>query len=168
MWVQVMPDWERLTAHIEADAESKEKLGWVREMYAFSVALALQDIKVDLAKPPSNKLIAQPPADASLGQAAMFHYTWGTVFQNSSGAKVWEFDKRKYTDASIVTQVWCNAQLQFSPLTYCMLPLCMSLTLCAFRVIECSAIMYQSEFTAMSDADAFRTSSSILPCTALV
>ena len=133
-----MPDWERLTAHIEADAESKEKLGWVREMYAFSVALALQDIKVDLAKPPSNKLIAQPPADASLGQAAMFHYTWGTVFQNSSGAKVWEFDKRKYTDASIVTQVWCNAQLQ------------------------CSHVSIRD--MAISDADAFCTSSSILPC----
>ena len=99
------PDWERLTAHIEADKESKEKLGWVREMYAFSVAVALQGITVDLAKPPSNKLIAQPPADASLGEAAMFHYTWGTVFQNSSGAKLWEFDKRVYTDASIVTLV---------------------------------------------------------------
>lgn len=42
MHVQVVPDWERLTAHIEADPESKEKLGWVREMYAFSVAVALQ------------------------------------------------------------------------------------------------------------------------------
>ena len=123
MWAQVMPDWERLTAHIEADAESKEKLGWVREMYAFSVALALQEIKVDLAKPPSNKLIAQPPADARIGQAAMFHYTWGTVFQNSSGAKVWEFDKRTYTDASIVTQVCIgvNVQLQWSRITACVL-----------------------------------------------
>lgn len=99
------PDWERLTAHIEADPESKEKLGWVREMYAFSVALALQGIKVNLAKPPLNTLITQPPADATLGQAAMFHYTWGSVFQNASGGKVWEFDKRVYTDPSIVTTV---------------------------------------------------------------
>ena len=30
--LKVMPDWERLTAHIEADAETKEKLGWVREV----------------------------------------------------------------------------------------------------------------------------------------
>ena len=103
--MQVMPDWERLTAHIEADPESKEKLGWVREMYAFSVALALQGVKVDLAKPPLNPLIAQPPADATLGQAAMFHYTWGSVFQNAKGEKVWEFDKRAYTDPSIVTTV---------------------------------------------------------------
>jgi len=105
--LQVTPDWERLTAHIEADPESKKKLGWVREMYAFSVALALQGIKVDLAKPPLNPLITQPPADATLGQAAMFHYTWGSVFQNAQGEKVWEFDKRVYTDPSIVSTVSC-------------------------------------------------------------
>ena len=103
--MQVTPDWERLTAHIEADPESKDKLGWVREMYAFSVALALQGITVNLAKPPLNPLITQPPADATLGQAAMFHYTWGSVFQNASGDKFWEFDKRVYTDPSIVTTV---------------------------------------------------------------
>ena len=100
-----MPDWERLAAHIEADPESKEQLGWVREMYAFSVAVALQGIHLDLARPPLNRLITQPPADANLGLAAMFHYTWGSVFQNSSGGKVWEFDKRAFTDASIVTTV---------------------------------------------------------------
>ena len=104
-YMQVMPDWERLTAHIEADPESKEKLGWVREMYAFSTALALQGIKVELAKPPVNPLITQPPADANLGQAAMFHYTWGSVFKNAQDEKIWEFDKRVYTDASIVTTV---------------------------------------------------------------
>ena len=30
--VQVTPDWERLAAHIEADLETKELLGWVREV----------------------------------------------------------------------------------------------------------------------------------------
>ena len=74
-------------------------------MYAFSVALALQGIKVNLAQPPLNPLITQPPADATLGQASMFHYTWGSVFQNSSGDKVWEFDKRVFTDPTIVTAV---------------------------------------------------------------
>ena len=100
-----MPDWERLTAHIEADPESKEKLGWVREMYAFSVATALQDVKLDLAQPPANLLITQPPADETLGQAAAFHYTWGTVFKNATGDEVWEFDKRVYTAPEIVSQV---------------------------------------------------------------
>ena len=58
-----MPEWERLTAHIEADPESKEKLGWVREMYAFSVATALVGIKLDMRPCPGSLLIAQPPAD---------------------------------------------------------------------------------------------------------
>lgn len=39
---QIAPEWERLTAHIEADPESKKQLGWVREMYAWSVGAALQ------------------------------------------------------------------------------------------------------------------------------
>lgn len=40
-WLRVAPDWERLAAHIEATPEAKDKLGWVREMYAFSIACAL-------------------------------------------------------------------------------------------------------------------------------
>lgn len=40
--LQVTPEWERLTAQIENDEESKDKLGWVREMYAWSVGAALQ------------------------------------------------------------------------------------------------------------------------------
>lgn len=31
----------------------------------------------------------------------MFHYTWGTVFKDSFGKKIWEFDKRTYTDEII-------------------------------------------------------------------
>lgn len=46
--VQVTPEWERLTAFIEADEDTKKALGWVREMYAFSAAVALQGIKLDL------------------------------------------------------------------------------------------------------------------------
>ena len=41
-WRKVVPDWERLTAHIEATPAAKTRLGWVREMYAFSIACALQ------------------------------------------------------------------------------------------------------------------------------
>lgn len=74
-------------------------------MYAFAVAVALQGVKLNLVAPPLNRLITQPPADADLGQAAMFHYTWGSIFQNSSGDKIWEFDKREFTDASIVITV---------------------------------------------------------------
>jgi hypothetical protein len=101
----VAPEWERLTAHIEADPESKEKLGWVREMYAFSVAMALKRIKPEIVPCPRCTLIAQPPADRALGGAAMFHYTWGTVFKDSFGRKIWEFDKRTYTAEEIQRKV---------------------------------------------------------------
>ncbi|EIE24619.1 hypothetical protein COCSUDRAFT_14028 [Coccomyxa subellipsoidea C-169] len=100
-WMEVAPEWERLTAHIEADMESKEKLGWVREMYAFSVAMALKGVKPEILACPRCPLIAQPPADQALGGAAMFHYTWGTIFKDSFGRKIWEFDKRTYTAEEI-------------------------------------------------------------------
>lgn len=35
----------------------------------------------------------------------MFHYTWGTVFKDSFGRKIWEFDKRTYTDEVIQSKV---------------------------------------------------------------
>ena len=50
---------------------------------------------------PGNELVAQLPADEAPGAAAMLHYTWGTVFKNAGGAKVWEFDKRVYTEEKL-------------------------------------------------------------------
>jgi hypothetical protein len=94
-----------LTAEIEADPVSKERLGWVREMYAFSTAVALRRLKPELIACPECPLISQPPADKSLGAAAMFHYTWGTQFKDSFGKKIWEFDKRTYTAEEIQREV---------------------------------------------------------------
>mmetsp|Transcript_4256 Transcript_4256/g.12271 ORF Transcript_4256/g.12271 Transcript_4256/m.12271 type:complete len:438 (-) Transcript_4256:1868-3181(-) len=102
---KICPEWERLTYHIEHDAETKEKLGWVREMYAWDIGAALQGVKFDLQLPPLQKLITQPPADQELGEAAMFHYTWGTIWTDASGAEVWKFDKRFYTDANLELEV---------------------------------------------------------------
>lgn len=59
LWVQITPEWERLTAHIEADPVSKERLGWVREMYAFSTAVALKKIKLNIVSCPECPLISQ-------------------------------------------------------------------------------------------------------------
>lgn len=50
---------------------------------------------------PRNLLVAQLPADEAPGDACMLHYTWGTVFKDAAGAKVWEFDKRVYTDEKL-------------------------------------------------------------------
>ena len=53
----------------------------------------------------TRRLHVQPPSDNALGGAAMFHYTWGTVFKDSFGKKIWEFDKRTYTDEIIQREV---------------------------------------------------------------
>ena len=50
---------------------------------------------------PRNPLVAQLPADEAPGDASMLHYTWGTVFKDAAGTKVWEFDKRIYTDEKL-------------------------------------------------------------------
>ncbi len=65
----------------------------------------VQGVKFDLQLPPKQKLIAQPPADQAIGDAAMFHYTWGTIWKDASGSEVWKFDKRFYTDANLELQV---------------------------------------------------------------
>lgn len=83
--------------------------GWVREMYAFSIAAALQKVKIDLKTVPENPLIVQPPADHELGKAAMYHYTWGATFLTQNDTKVFEFDKRVYTDQKDVNKVRMKA-----------------------------------------------------------
>lgn len=40
--------WAALATQIEGDAEAKMALDWVREMYAFSVAAALEHVQLDL------------------------------------------------------------------------------------------------------------------------
>ena len=97
-WLSIIPQWEKLTADIEADEEAKEKLGWVREMYAFSIAAALENVKVELQMPPQSPLMIQPPADHTVGDAAMMHYTWGSIINDKNGKELWRFDKREYTD----------------------------------------------------------------------
>jgi hydroxyproline O-arabinosyltransferase len=95
--MRVTPTWERLTAEIEKDTEAKGKLEWVREMYAFSLAVALEDVTLDTKLPPENQLVVQPPADEGFGKAAAAHYTWGPVFKKGD-KEVWHFDKRDYTE----------------------------------------------------------------------
>lgn len=81
-WEAVTLDWERLTAEVESDASLKHSLGWVREMYAFSAALAVHNITVDLASGQKNRFIAQLPIDSSLGEAHAYHYTQVRSFKN--------------------------------------------------------------------------------------
>ncbi|PSC74116.1 hypothetical protein C2E20_2633 [Micractinium conductrix] len=95
-WVQVAPRWEGLTQQMEADPAMVKKLGWVREMYAWSVAVAVERLKLDYTPPPDNRLMIQVPVDYSLGKAAMIHYTWGPhVWDVHNGTLVWKFEKRE-------------------------------------------------------------------------
>ena len=48
-------------------------------------------------------MIAQPPADAKMGRASMYHYTWGAEYFKN-GAKVWSWDKRPYVETKHVRQ----------------------------------------------------------------
>jgi len=82
-FAKVCPRWVELTAKLEKDEEAKEAFGWVREMYAYSIAAAL---------------------------ACIAHYTWGAVLREVSevsgsaaglpgpaaGKEVWRWDKREY------------------------------------------------------------------------
>lgn len=67
----------------------------------------MQGVKFELKLPPVCKLIVQPPADMVVGDAAMFHYTWGSIW-SVNGTKVWSFDKRFYTDADLELKVRTN------------------------------------------------------------
>ena len=45
-------------------------------MYAWDIALAVCHVKMVTEEAPKSALIVQPPADHSMGNAAMCHYTW--------------------------------------------------------------------------------------------
>ncbi len=76
----------------------------VREMYAWDVAVFLANVSLVHRLPPDSRLMAQPPADHRLGAAAIYHYTWGSIFKED-GKEVWRFDKRDYTKAEEALKV---------------------------------------------------------------
>jgi len=103
--VKIMPKWEEWAEWIENDPEAKQKLGWVREMYAYDVAAAAMGIPHEVQEPSSTVLISQPPNDERLGSASAFHYTWGSEFKNASGGIEWMFDKRPFVDVKHVRRI---------------------------------------------------------------
>lgn len=97
--VRITPDWERVTAAIEADKEAVKVLDWVREMYAWDIALVLGNVSMVTENPPHSRLIAQPPHDLTIGDAAIFHYTWGALYSERATPKkeFFRWEKRDYT-----------------------------------------------------------------------
>jgi len=104
-WLTITPDYELASARMEADAAMKKQLDWVREMYAWDVAVAMHpEIKVLTEKPPASALIVQPPFDVGMGNASMCHYTWGALYHDK-GKQIYRWEKRDYTDMKHVIKV---------------------------------------------------------------
>jgi len=97
---RIVPTWVWVTEGIETTDNHRNKLGWVREMYAYSLAAAITKVPHIVEPRYQSVLIAQPPADDYLGKAAMYHYTWGVqLLDPMTQKKVWEWDKRAYVAA---------------------------------------------------------------------
>ncbi|GBF92072.1 hypothetical protein Rsub_04419 [Raphidocelis subcapitata] len=90
------PDWEVYSAWIEGNKRARTNLDWVREMYAWCVAVAVNNVSIAHEAPPASTLLVQPPHDLSAGRAAIYHYTWGSIFKEGE-REAWRFDKRDYT-----------------------------------------------------------------------
>ena len=96
---KLIDEYVRIAAEIEADPVAKQRLGWVREMYAYDLAAAIEGIEHVVQDPGETMMIAQPPADTAMGKASMFHYTWGAEYLDRNKQKVWSWDKRPYVEA---------------------------------------------------------------------
>jgi len=104
-WIKVTKDWETMAALIESRQDIKERLGWVREMYGFSIAMAKNGIKFITEKGEENRFISEPPGMDTLGNAHAFHYTLATIFKTLDNKDVWGYDKRFHIDPSEVINV---------------------------------------------------------------
>ena len=92
---RMMPAWRDMHARVEADESAKKEFTWVRDMYSYSFAAATLGIQHHVPLVPYNHIMVQPPADVTLGLAAILHYTWGPIV-SLNGTVLWKFDKREY------------------------------------------------------------------------
>ena len=104
-WLRVTEEWERLSALIESKADIKKTLGWVREMYGFSVAMTIKGIDVEIDSSEKNRFISELPHVDTLGNAHAFHYTLATIFKTLDDKDVWGYDKRFHVEPSEVSVV---------------------------------------------------------------
>jgi len=90
---QIASTWRAVNERVDADEDAVRVHGWVRDMVSFSFALAQLNITSFIASVPYNKLMVQIPADHTLGDACIIHWTWGPQIY-LDGAIVWQYDKR--------------------------------------------------------------------------
>ena len=91
----IMPAWVDMQKRIDADSEAVREYNWVRDMYGYTFAAAACGVRHHVPLVPFNHLMVQPPADVTLGEAAILHYTWGPII-SKDGVQLWKFDKRIY------------------------------------------------------------------------
>jgi len=104
---RIMPDYENLTGVFETvHPTAKAKFGWVREMWAYSLAAALSDLPhhyAEFGKPPYNgDLILEPgsswvatyPLPAGALDSIFIHYTYPIIAKDSSSQTIFQWDKR--------------------------------------------------------------------------
>lgn len=99
----VAPGWRDFSLALHEDPAVRAAVGWVGEMYGFSLACCAARLWLTLQ---TQELMVHPPFDVELGQASIIHYTYGTeLLANGSVAdpakvakeqRVWAFDKRYF------------------------------------------------------------------------
>ena len=57
-------------------------------MYAWDIGVAANKLNIKNLPPPSSPLISQPPHDRAIGNASMYHYTWGSIYKVGAGEAV--------------------------------------------------------------------------------
>lgn len=136
----IAPIWSSLQASFEQDEEVVKELGWVRDMYSFSIAAAKAGVNILTEYVPYNTLMCQPPADYEAGKSFIFHYTWCVPCQqcsmartdlmhafrapavyvhrspeiNIDGKEIWRFDKRSY-EARLLSKLGNIGTLALNP-----------------------------------------------------
>ena len=90
---KVVRTWHILQQRIDDDEDAVKSFGWVRDMYSWSYALAMTKTLSHAPLVPFNRMMVQIPADDTLGNAMIIHFTWGPVI-SVNGTVVWRFDKR--------------------------------------------------------------------------
>jgi hypothetical protein len=73
-------------------------------MYAWSIAVAVRKVKLANQAPPKTPLMVQPPHDLELGNASIYHYTWGSTYKDGD-KELWKWDKREIWDIKDVYNV---------------------------------------------------------------
>jgi hypothetical protein len=71
----IAPGWRDVSLALHEDAAVREAVGWVGEMYGFSIAACAAGLRFALQE---QQLMLHPPFDAEVGEASLIHYTYGT------------------------------------------------------------------------------------------